>query len=205
MKLFDYFWKPNSVFSKFFVNCHLMFYFVYCNDCALKDANGACWCTCSRVALRVPEMCLWPANTRKNLELFEMHTCHWPGAQKGSDINEGNWLQFLFCFILLTGMVASVIGMSFFSAVFQVLDWSFLLLFDGNVCNWIPKVIWPRMDWFWGFLVKNGFFRWPTICMDWNLHELLNCYSFLTTSIFFDVLFEGFSGLFFKNACTFLT
>ena len=40
----------------------------------------------------------------------------------GSDINEGNWLQLLFYFIVLIGIVAPVIGMSFFSAVFQVLD-----------------------------------------------------------------------------------
>ena len=40
----------------------------------------------------------------------------------GSDINEGNWLQLLFYFIVLIGMVASVFGMSFFSTVFQVLD-----------------------------------------------------------------------------------
>ena len=54
-----------------------------------------------------------------------------------------------------------------FSAVFQVLDWSFLELhFYGNVCNWMPKVIWPRMDWFWGFLLENGFFRWLLICID---------------------------------------
>ena len=33
------------------------------------------------VALSVPEFCSWPAETRKNLELFEMHICHWPGAQ----------------------------------------------------------------------------------------------------------------------------
>ena len=32
----------------------------------------------------------------------------------GSDINEGNWLQLLFYFIVLMGIVASVIGMSFF-------------------------------------------------------------------------------------------
>ena len=32
-------------------------------------------------ALRVPEICFWPAKTKENLELFEMHTCHWPGAQ----------------------------------------------------------------------------------------------------------------------------
>ena len=33
----------------------------------------------------------------------------------GSDINEGNWLQFLFYFNVLIGIVASVIGMIFFS------------------------------------------------------------------------------------------
>ena len=37
----------------------------------------------------------------------------------GSDINEGNWLQLLFCFIVLVGMVASVIGMSFFQLCFM--------------------------------------------------------------------------------------
>ena len=40
VKLFDYFWKSNSLFSKFCDNCLLMFYFV-CNNCALKDVNGA--------------------------------------------------------------------------------------------------------------------------------------------------------------------
>ena len=67
------------------------------------------------------------------------------------------------------------------------LEETILFHFDGNVCNWIPKVIWPRMDGFWGFLLENGFFRWLHICMEGNLQELLNCCSFLTTSIFFDV------------------
>ena len=34
-----------------------------------------------------------------------------------SDINEGNWLQLLFYFIVLIGIVASAIGLSFFSYV----------------------------------------------------------------------------------------
>ena len=165
-----------------------MFYFVYCNNCALKDVTGACSCTCSLVALRMPEMCLWPAKTRKSSNFLRCIHVIDLVLKYGSDINEGNWLQLLFYFIVLMSVVASVIGMSFFSAVFQVLDWSFLVLhFYGNVCNSIPKVIWPRMDWFWGFLLENGFFRWLHICVEWNLQEILNCYSFLTTSNFFDV------------------
>ena len=37
----------------------------------------------------------------------------------GSDINEGNWLQLLFYFIVLMGIVASVIGMCFFQLCFR--------------------------------------------------------------------------------------
>ena len=97
----------------------------------------------------------------------------------GSDINGGNWLQLLFYFIVLMGIVTAVIGMSFLSAVFHALDWSFLVLhFDWNVCNWIPNVIWPRMDWFWVFLFENGFLRWLHFCLDWNLQKLLNFYCF---------------------------
>ena len=67
--------------------------------------------------------------------------------KSGSDINEGNWLQVLFYFIVLMAIVTMVFGIGFFLAVFLVLDRSFLLLhFDGNVCNWISKVIWSRMD-----------------------------------------------------------
>ena len=188
LKIFDYFWKPNGLFSQFCVICLFMFCFVYCNNCVLNDVNGARWSTCSLVALRVPEMCLWPAKTRKNLEIFEMHTCHWPGAQI--------WFRHKWRKLVTASLLLFCIEWygclrycnEFFSAVFQVLDWSFLVLhFDGNGCNWIPKVIWPRMDWFWGFLLGIGFSRRLHICMDWNLQEMLNCFSILTTSVFFDV------------------
>ena len=37
----------------------------------------------------------------------------------------------------------------FFSSMFQVLGWNFLALqCHGNVCNWIPKLIWPRLRYF---------------------------------------------------------
>ena len=164
-----------------------MFYFVYCNNCALKDVNGACWCTCSLVALRLPEMCFWPAKTRKGLNFLRCIYVIDLVLKYGSDINEGNWLQLLF-FHCTDGYSCRRYCNEFFSAMFQVLDWSFLALhFDVNMCNWIPKVIWPWMDWFWGFLLESGFFCWLHICIDWNLHEMLNCYSILTTSFFFDV------------------
>ena len=39
-----------------------------------------------------------------------------------------------------------------FSSVGQFLGWSYLVLhFYGNVCYWIPKLFWPRLDWFWLF------------------------------------------------------
>ena len=159
VKLFDYFWKPNSLFPKFCVNCLLMFYFVYCNNCILNNVNGACWSTCSLLALRVPEMCFWPAKTGENLELFGMHTCVWPNAQI--------WFRHKWWKVVTASLLLHCIDCNgclcywkeFFSAVFQVLDWSFLVLhFDGNVCNWIPKGIWPRMDWFWSFCWKMASF-----------------------------------------------
>ena len=156
------------------------------------------------MALRVPEICFWPAKTRENLELFQMRTCLLPGAQI---LFWHNWRKLVTASLLLLctdGNKCLRYGIEFFSAVFQVLEWSFLVLhFDGNVCNWFPKVIWQRMDWFWGFLLENGFFRWLHICVDWNLQELRICFSFLTTWSFFDVYFERYSGLFSKNACTF--
>ena len=119
INVFDYFWKPNSLFYKFCVNCLLMFYFVYCNNCALKDVKGACWCICSLVALCVPEICFWPAKTRKSLNFLRCIYVIDLVLKYGSDISEGNWLQLLFYFILLMGIVASVIGMSFFQLCFR--------------------------------------------------------------------------------------
>ena len=78
-----------------------------------------------------------------------------------------------------------------FLAVFQVLDRRFPVLhFYGNVCNWSPKKIWPRMDWFWVFM-ENGFFRWLHISMDWNLEDSRLYYSSLTPSFFSMFSFMG--------------
>ena len=167
VNFFDYFWKPKTLFSNFVITVF--------------------WCTLSYTVLIV----LW----KLLLEPVNAHARWWPCAclkcgsglrrlektldflrsihvidlvlKYGSDINEGNWLQLLLYFTALIGIVASNFWMIFFSAVFQVLHWKFLVLqIDGNDCNWITKVIWPWTEWFWGLLFGNGFFRWLYISMD---------------------------------------
>ena len=67
----------------------------------------------------MPEMCFWPAKTRKPLNFLRcIYVIHLV-LKYGSDINEGNWLQLLFYFIDSMGIVASVIGTSFFSVLIQ--------------------------------------------------------------------------------------
>ena len=66
----------------------------------------------------------------------------------GSDINEGNWLQLLFYFIVLMGIVASGIGMSFFSCVL-----GFRLMFS-RIALWRKRLkLDSKSD-----LTTNGFF-----------------------------------------------
>ena len=77
----------------------------------------------------------------------------------------------------------------FFWSVFQIEDWSFLVLqCHGNVWSWNPQRIWPRLGFLWSFLLEDAFFRRLHVSMDWKLHNLFNCDSFLTKSIFFDSL-----------------
>ena len=186
VNVFDYFWIPNSLFSKFCVNHLLMFYFVYCKNCALKDGNGACWYTCSLAALRVPEMCFWPVKTRKNLEFFEMHTDHWPGAQI--------WFRHKWRKLVRASLLLHCIDWycclrywnAFFPAVFQVLGLEFSIAFWRKRLQLDFKGDLATNGLILRFLLENGFFRWPNICMDWSLQELLNCSTFLKTSIFFN-------------------
>ena len=123
-------------------------------------------------------MCFWPSKTRNNFELFEMHTCLWPGAQIRF---WHKWRKLVTASLLLhciDGYSYRQYWNEFFSAVFHALVWSFLVLhFDWNVCNWIPKDIGQRMDWFWGFSFENGFFVdfisvWTEICKKCSIVNL---------------------------------
>ena len=149
-------------------------------------------------------MCFWPAKTRRNLEIFEMHTCHWHGAQ----IRFRHEWRKLFTSSLLFHCIDRHNCFQYWNEFFVSCVSGFRLKFfrialrrkrlqldskSDLTTNWLIL----------GFLLANGFFRWLHICIDWNLQQLLVCHTFLTTSIFSDVLFEGYSGLFFKKACTF--
>ena len=104
--------------------------------------------------------------------------------------NGGNWLHLLFYFIVLLGIFSSVLGMSSLICVSGFRLKFFVFQCHGNVCNWIPKVIWSRMGWFRNFSLEYSFF-WIHICMDWNLHELLKLAPFWRHRIFSIVSSRG--------------
>ena len=67
----------------------------------------------------MPEMCFWPAKIRKSLNFLRYIYVIDLVLKNCSDINEGNWLQLLFYFIVLMGIVASNIGLSFLQLCFR--------------------------------------------------------------------------------------
>ena len=101
------------------------------------------------------------------------------------DINVGNWLQILFYLIVLMGIVAADIGIIFVSYVsaFRLRFFSYCTLTETFAIGFQK---WFDHEWidFGFFLLENGFFHPLHIRMDWNLQELLNFFSFLTTIIF---------------------
>ena len=129
-----------------------MFFSVYCSSCFLNDKNGAFYSTCSLVGLLVLKLCFWPARTIKKVELLVIHASLGPCAEM---LLRHNWRKldtFLFFFTALVNIVVWLLGPSLFASVGRVLCWSFLVLhFYWNVCNWVPKLIWTRRDWFWSF------------------------------------------------------
>ena len=103
-------------------------------------------------------MCFWPAKTRTKLD-FSSCIHLWNLVLKSCyDIKEGNGYSFL-SFPLCWWKKLHHLWEWVFPSLFQVLGWSFLVLhFYVNVCNLIPKVIWPRTDWFWSFSLESGLF-----------------------------------------------
>ena len=160
--------------------------------------------TCLLVALRVAEKCFWlAAKTRKSSNFLRCIHVFDLVLKYCSDINEGNWLQLLLYFIVLMGIVASVIGMSFFICVS-----SFRLKFSRIVFLRKRLQLDSKTD-----LITNGLifgFFFVGICLVSSTSCLhgLNCAKVAQMLFFFEDIksfrqFEGFSGLFFKCACNF--
>ena len=92
---------------------------------------------------------------QKKHELFEMQICHSLGAQRWFRHKTKKPVTASLLLHCIDGCCCFGYENELCDAVFQVSDWSFLVLnSNGNVCHWIPKVIWPRMDWFWVFRSK---------------------------------------------------
>ena len=102
-----------------------MFYFVYCINCVLNDANGVCYCTCTLVAPLVPEICFWPANTRNDSNFMRCIHVFDLVLKFCSDLYEGIGIQLLCYFVMLVRVVALFIRLSFFSSVGQIFGLKF--------------------------------------------------------------------------------
>ena len=115
VKLFDYFWKPYSLFSNFVLTvfwCSTSYTVIVVHWSMLMEPVNA-------PARWWPGACLKCVSGLPRLEktlnfLRYIHNFDLV-LRYGSDIKEGNWLQLLFYFILLVGKVASVIGKFFLS------------------------------------------------------------------------------------------
>ena len=111
--------------------------------------------------------------------------CHWPGAQR--------WFRHKWRRLVTASLLLHCIGgysclrywNEFFSAVFHVLHWTFLVLhFSRKRLQLESKSDLTTNGLIFGFLSDYASFRRLHICMDWNLHELLICYFFWRHQIF---------------------
>ena len=176
--VFDFFRKPISPFSKFWAYClwastSYTVIIVFWMMLMQPVIAPVCWWPCACLK------CVSGPRRLEKLDFFEMYTCLWPGAQL---LFRHKWRKVTTTSLLLHFIDGySCLGYwnEFLSSMFQVLDRTLLALqCHGNVCNWNPKLIWPRLRYFWKFLLEYASFPRLNICTDCNLHELRCCYSF---------------------------
>ena len=125
-------------------------------------------------------------------EIFETHACLWPGAQM--------WFRHKWRKVVTASLL--LLCIDWFSCLRYWNEFFFQRCFRFSIevfsyCSLTEMLAIGFQKWFdheWidfvvlcFFLLETGFLRWLHICMDWSLQELLNCYSFLSTSIFFEV------------------
>ena len=154
VKIFDYFWKPSSLFSKFCVNCF--------------------WCTTSYTVIFVLWKiltepvnaqarwwpCAWlkcvsgPRRLEENFEFFEVHAYHWPGAQTWF---RHKWRKLITASLLIPCIDwygCPVIGMSFFQLCFMF----YIEVF--SYCTLTETYAIGLHKWFDHEWIDFGFFCW---------------------------------------------
>ena len=133
----------------------------------MRIINVAKNTTCSLVAMLVPEECFWSEKTRKNMNFLRFTNVMNLVLKSSSDIYERNSIHFSFC------------SKSWWGKFYEFLCWVFQTwtrfrfedssFFYRNVCNSVPKLIWPRMDSYWSFCLIVPCFAavisaYPEVC-----------------------------------------
>ena len=132
-----------------------------------------------------------------------MHLWQWLGAQRWFRQNWRRLVKATFSLHALIGTVASDKRLSFLSYVsdFRLKSsrfalWRIRLQLDSKVNLTTNGLIL-------GFFVRKWLLSLTSYLYGLKWARIAQLFFFVMTSNFFDVYFEGYSGLFFKNACTF--
>ena len=144
------------------------------------------------VALRLLEICFWPVKSRKNLVNFEMHTCHWLGAQRWFSHKVKKPVTSSLLLDCIDGCYASVFIKSFFMLCFrfQIEVFSYCNLTEGFAIGFQK---WFDHEWidFGVFCSKMAFLvyfisLWTEI---WN--KMLKCLSHCQVWMFLTFTLRG--------------
>ena len=144
-------------------------------SCVLRNFNGLFYCTCSSLAPLVPELCFWLGELSQNLNFLRCIHAFDLLLKFCSDLNEGIWLHFLFCFIVLMNLVSSVVGMSFFHLCFKLKFSRIALLRKRLQLDSKTDLITNGL---WFFLLECASFRCQHCSINWNVHDLPKLVSF---------------------------
>ena len=174
-------------------------------SCVLRNINGHFYCTCSFLAPLVAELFFWRAETWQNLTFSRCIHAFDLLLKFCSYLNEGIWLQLLFCFIIMMNLVSSVVGMSFFHLCFRFWvevfsNCTFTETFASGLQNWFDH---KWID-FGGFFLNMVIFvdllsAWTEVCMNSSnlfpfwLHQVFSITSLKDTLVCCSNVFVLFS------------
>ena len=135
----------------------------FTSSCVLRKIIGHFYCTCSSLAPLVPELYFWWAETSQNLNFSRCIHAFDLLLKFSSYLNEGIWLQLLFCFIIMMNLVSPVDGMSFFHLCFrfwfEVFSYcTFTETFAIGLQNWFDQKWIDFGVFFWTWLFSLTFY-----------------------------------------------